>query len=411
MPLRAVVTGIGVIAPNGIGKDAFYQAIREGKSGIGPVTAFDASEHSARICGAIDEFDMTPYISRKEARRMDRFTQFAVIAADMAVQDAGLDMEREKSDRVGVIIGTGIGGISTFETQHKKLLDRGPSKVSPFLVPMMIGDMAAGMVSIKFKAKGPNMDITTACASGTHSIGEAFHKIRAGIADVFLAGGSEAPITPLTLAGFSTMKALSFRNDDPMRASRPFDLERDGFVMSEGAAILVVEEYEHAKKRGAHIYAEIIGYGATADAHHMTAPAPDANGMARAMNMALTESGIDTGELDYINAHGTSTPLNDKLETMAIKNVLGDVARKVKISSTKSMVGHVLGAAGSVESVAAMLMMKHGFIHPTINYENPDPECDLDYVPNTAIEYPVKVVLKNSFGFGGHNASLVYRKV
>jgi len=408
---RAVITGIGVVAPNALGKDEFCQAIREGRSGIGPITLFDVSEFASRIGGQVKEFDTTPYLSKKEARRMDRFTLFGVIAADMAVEDSGLDMEQENRDRIGVIIGSGIGGIGTFEAQHDVLKTRGPGRVSPFMVPMMIGDMAAGQVSIRFNARGPNLDITTACASGTHSIGEAFHKIRHGQADVFIAGGAEACISPLGLAGFSSMKALSFRNDDPLHASRPFDRERDGFVIAEGAGILIVEEYEHAKRRGAHIYAEVVGYGATADAHHMTAPAPGGEGAARSMAMALDDAGIAPDEVDYINAHGTSTPLNDKLETMAIKTVLGAAAHKVKISSTKSMTGHLLGAAGPVESAGCMLMMEQGFIHPTINYEHPDPECDLDYVPNTAIEYPVKVVLKNSFGFGGHNASLVFRKI
>ncbi len=411
MQRRAVITGIGVVAPNALGKDEFCQAIREGRSGIGPITLFDVSEFASRIGGQVKEFDTTPYLSKKEARRMDRFTLFGVIAADMAVEDSGLDMEQENRDRIGVIIGSGIGGIGTFEAQHDVLKTRGPGRVSPFMVPMMIGDMAAGQVSIRFNARGPNLDITTACASGTHSIGEAFHKIRHGQADVFIAGGAEACISPLGLAGFSSMKALSFRNDDPLHASRPFDRERDGFVIAEGAGILIVEEYEHAKRRGAHIYAEVVGYGATADAHHMTAPAPGGEGAARSMAMALDDAGIAPDEVDYINAHGTSTPLNDKLETMAIKTVLGAAAHKVKISSTKSMTGHLLGAAGPVESAGCMLMMEQGFIHPTINYEHPDPECDLDYVPNTAIEYPVKVVLKNSFGFGGHNASLVFRKI
>lgn len=411
MQRRAVITGIGVVAPNALGKDEFCQAIREGRSGIGPITLFDVSEFASRIGGQVKEFDTTPFLSKKEARRMDRFTLFGVIASDLAVKDSGLDMEQENGDRIGVIIGSGIGGIGTFETQHDVLKTRGPSRVSPFMVPMMIGDMAAGQVSIRFNARGPNLDITTACASGTHSIGEAFHKIRHGQADVFIAGGAEACISPLGLAGFSSMKALSFRNDDPLHASRPFDRERDGFVIAEGAGILIVEEYERAKRRGAHIYAEVVGYGATADAHHMTAPAPGGEGAARSMAMALADAGIAPDEVDYINAHGTSTPLNDKLETMAIKTVLGAAANKVKISSTKSMTGHLLGAAGPVESAGCMLMMEQGFIHPTINYEHPDPECDLDYVPNTAIEHPVKVVLKNSFGFGGHNASLVFKKI
>ena len=406
-----MVTGVGVIAPNALGKEAFNQAIQDGKNGLGLLQKFDTSEHSCHIGGEIAEFDTTPYFSRKEGRRMDRFTQFAVVTAKMAMEDSGLDLDQENRERIGVIIGTGIGGISTFEAQHSKLLDRGPGKVSPFLVPMMIGDMAAGMVSITFNAKGPNMDITTACASGTHSIGESFRKIKYGEADIMVAGGAEAPITPLTLAGFSTMKALSFRNDDPEHASRPFDLNRDGFVMSEGAGMLILEDFEHARARGAHIYAEVIGYGGTADAHHMTAPSPGGEGAGRSMALALKEAGVNPSDVDYINAHGTSTPLNDKLETLAIKSVFGDAARQVKISSTKSMVGHMLGAAGPLESVACMLMMEGGFVHPTINYQTPDPECDLYYVPNTAIEHQITIVLKNSFGFGGHNASLVFRKI
>lgn len=407
---RVVVTGMGVISPVGIGLENFWQSLVEGKSGVGPITHFDASELSTRIAAEVKDFDAKDYIDRKEAKRMDRFTQFAVAAAKMASQDAGLEMEKLNSDRVGVFLGTGIGGIDTFEKQHKVLQDKGPGRVSPFFVPMMIANMAAGHISINLGAKGPNYTVITACASGTNAIGEAFKLLQRGDADVVITGGTEAAITPMSFSGFCSMKALSTHNDEPQKASRPFDKNRDGFVMGEGSGILILETLEHAKKRGASIYAEIVGYGATADAYHITAPAPEGEGGARAMSNALKDAGLNPSDIDYINAHGTSTPLNDKFETAAIKKVFGDNAKKVAISSTKSMIGHLLGAAGAVELITSILTINKGIITPTINYEERDPECDLDYVPNEAREANVNYALSNSLGFGGHNATLIVKK-
>ncbi|MBZ4687144.1 MAG: fabF [Clostridiales bacterium] len=407
---RVVVTGMGVISPVGIGLENFWQSLVEGKSGVGPITHFDASELSTRIAAEVKDFDAKDYIDRKEAKRMDRFTQFAVAAAKMASQDAGLEMEKLNSDRVGVVLGTGIGGIDTFEKQHKVLQDKGPGRVSPFFVPMMIANMAAGHISINLGAKGPNYTVITACASGTNAIGEAFKLLQRGDADVVITGGTEAAITPMSFSGFCSMKALSTHNDEPQKASRPFDKNRDGFVMGEGSGILILETLEHAKKRGASIYAEIVGYGATADAYHITAPAPEGEGGARAMSNALKDAGLNPSDIDYINAHGTSTPLNDKFETAAIKKVFGDNAKKVAISSTKSMIGHLLGAAGAVELITSILTINKGIITPTINYEERDPECDLDYVPNEAREANVNYALSNSLGFGGHNATLIVKK-
>lgn len=407
---RVVVTGMGVISPVGIGLENFWQSLVEGKSGVGPITHFDASELSTRIAAEVKDFDAKDYIDRKEAKRMDRFTQFAVAAAKMASQDAGLEMEKLNSDRVGVVLGTGIGGIDTFEKQHKVLQDKGPGRVSPFFVPMMIANMAAGHISINLGAKGPNYTVITACASGTNAIGEAFKLLQRGDADVVITGGTEAAITPMSVSGFCSMKALSTHNDEPQKASRPFDKNRDGFVMGEGSGILILETLEHAKKRGASIYAEIVGYGATADAYHITAPAPEGEGGARAMSNALKDAGLNPSDIDYINAHGTSTPLNDKFETAAIKKVFGDNAKKVAISSTKSMIGHLLGAAGAVELITSILTINKGIITPTINYEERDPECDLDYVPNEAREANVNYALSNSLGFGGHNATLIVKK-
>lgn len=407
---RVVVTGIGVISPIGTGKDKYFQSLKEGISGVGYITRFDAEGFDTRIAAEVKDFDPAAYIDKKECRRMDRFTQFAVAASKMAVEDAGLNVEAIDNTRFGVCIGSGIGGMETLEAQHSILKEKGPGRVSPFMVPMMISNIAAGNISIALNAKGPNSTVVTACASATNAIGEAFRTISRGDADIMVTGGSEASITPLSFAGFCAMKALSTRNDDPKGASRPFDKDRDGFVMGEGAGILIIEELEHAKRRGAKIYAEVVGYGATGDAYHITAPAPDADGAYRAMLMAVKDAGIDAGEIDYINAHGTSTELNDKLETLAIKRLLGENAKKVAISSTKSMTGHLLGAAGAVEAIACLMAITEGVIPPTINYTTPDEECDLDYVPNKARKREVRYALSNSLGFGGHNATIILKK-
>ena len=409
MKKRVVVTGIGVISPVGIGIEAFWQSLINGKSGLGPVTQFDASQLATRIAGEVKDFDPLQYLDKKEARRMDRYTQFALSAAKMAVEDAALDLDKLDRLRVGVVLGTGIGGTKTFEDQHQVLLERGPNRVSPFFVPMMIANIAAGQISIMLDAHGPNYTVVSACASATNAIGEAFKVIQRGDADVVITGGTEAAVTATSMAGFCAMKAMSTRNDDPQGASRPFDKDRDGFVLSEGAGILVLESLEHAQARGAKIYGEMAGYGCTADAYHITAPAPDGTHAARAMALALKDGDLETEEVDYINAHGTSTDLNDKLETMAIKQVFGKRAGQIPISSTKSMTGHLLGAAGAIEAIICLLTINRGIIPPTINYETPDPECDLDYVPNQARQAQVKVALSNSFGFGGHNATIVVK--
>lgn len=409
MKKRVVVTGIGVISPVGIGIEAFWQSLINGKSGLGPVTQFDASQLATRIAGEVKDFDPLQYLDKKEARRMDRYTQFALSAAKMAVEDAALDLDKLDRQRVGVVLGTGIGGTKTFEDQHQVLLERGPNRVSPFFVPMMIANIAAGQISIMLDAHGPNYTVVSACASATNAIGEAFKVIQRGDADVVITGGTEAAVTATSMAGFCAMKAMSTRNDDPQGASRPFDKDRDGFVLSEGAGILVLESLEHAQARGAKIYGEMAGYGCTADAYHITAPAPDGTHAARAMALALKDGDLETEEVDYINAHGTSTDLNDKLETMAIKQVFGKRAGQIPISSTKSMTGHLLGAAGAIEAIICLLTINRGIIPPTINYETPDPECDLDYVPNQARQAQVKVALSNSFGFGGHNATIVVK--
>ncbi|NLL19908.1 MAG: beta-ketoacyl-ACP synthase II [Clostridia bacterium] len=406
---RVVVTGIGVLSPVGIGIEAFWQSLINGKSGLGPVTQFDASQLATRIAGEVKDFDPLQYLDKKEARRMDRYTQFALSAAKMAVEDAALDLDKLDRLRVGVVLGTGIGGTKTFEDQHQVLLERGPNRVSPFFVPMMIANIAAGQISIMLDAHGPNYTVVSACASATNAIGEAFKVIQRGDADVVITGGTEAAVTATSMAGFCAMKAMSTRNDDPQGASRPFDKDRDGFVLSEGAGILVLESLEHAQARGAKIYGEMAGYGCTADAYHITAPAPDGTHAARAMALALKDGDLETEEVDYINAHGTSTDLNDKLETMAIKQVFGKRAGQIPISSTKSMTGHLLGAAGAIEAIICLLTINRGIIPPTINYETPDPECDLDYVPNQARQAQVKVALSNSFGFGGHNATIVVK--
>jgi 3-oxoacyl-[acyl-carrier-protein] synthase II len=407
---RVVVTGVGAVTPLGNNVKAFWEGLLTGKSGVGLITAFDTTEFPVKIAAEVKDFNPEEYIDKKEVKRTDRFVQFAIAAAKMAVEDAKLDITEENAENVGVYIGSGIGGIATWEEQHRILMEKGPRRVSPFFVPMMIANMASGQVSIALGAKGPNSAAVTACASATHSIGDAFKIIERGIADVMITGGAEAGIRPIALAGFSNAKALSTRNDEPQKASRPFDKDRDGFVMGEGAGVLVLESLEHAKKRGATILAEIIGYGMSADAYHVTQPAPGGEGAARAMIAALKDAEVKPEEVDYINAHGTSTEYNDKFETLAIKQALGEHAYKVAVSSTKSMTGHLLGAAGGVEAVACVLSIRDSVVPPTINYETPDPECDLDYVPNEARKMDVNVAMSNSLGFGGHNATIVFKK-
>lgn len=411
MKRRVAITGLGVVTPIGNNVQEFWESLIAGRSGIVQITRFDTSKFSTRIAGEVKNFDPTAYIDRKEVRRMDRYTHYALAAYKQALADSGLKIEGEMANRAGVIIASGIGGTETWEEQHRKFLEQGPDKVSPFFVPMMISDMAAGRVSMDCGAKGVNFATVSACASASHAIGEGYCSIAMGESDVVICGGAEAPITPLALAGFCALRALSTRNDEPEKASRPFDKDRDGFVMAEGAGIVILEEMEHAQARGAKIYCELAGYGATADAHHITAPAPGGEGAMRAMRRALATAGLTPDEVDYINAHGTSTDLNDKYETAAIKALLGERAHKVPISSTKSMTGHLLGAAGGIELVATVLCLKHGTIHPTINYTTPDPECDLDYVPNQPRRADIRVAISNSFGFGGHNACLAIRRM
>ena len=407
---RVVVTGIGAVTPFGIGKDAFWEGLANGRSGVRRITRFDASELASQIAGEVPDFDPLQFMDRKDARRMDRFTQFAVAAAGLALTDAGLDKQIPLGDRVGVLIGSGIGGLETLEEQCSILITRGANRVSPFFVPMMIADMAAGQVSIQFGARGHNACTVTACCSGSHSIGDAFRVIQRGEADVMISGGAEAPIVRLAMAGFCSAKTLSTRNDEPERACRPFDANRDGFVMGEGSGIVILEELEHARSRGARIYGELVGYGATGDAYHITTPAPEGDGAARAMQAALEDAGLGAEAVDYINAHGTSTEYNDYFETIAIKRVFGKRADQIPVSSTKSMIGHLLGAAGGAELIACLLAMEHNLIPPTINYEEPDPRCDLDYVPNAARNASLQVAMSNSFGFGGHNAVLVVKR-
>lgn len=407
---RIVITGLGCVTPVGIGKDKFWEAIKAGKSGLAPITRFDTKDFTCKIAAEVKDFNPTDYLDKKEAKRMDRFTQYAVVAGRLAIEDGNIDLETLDRENIGVILGTGIGGLETFETEHKKLLERGPKRVSPLLIPMMISNMAAAQVSMDLGLKGSSMTITTACASATHAIGESFRMIEKGIMDMVVTGGSEASITPVGLAGFCSMKALSTNNDNPEKASRPFDKERDGFVMGEGAGIIVLEELEHALKRGATIYGEIVGYGSTSDAYHITQPDPEAMGGTNSMVLALKERDVDYREVGYINAHGTSTYFNDKLETMAIKNVFKEHAKDINISSTKSMTGHLLGAAGGVEAIVATLALKDGIIPPTINYDHPDEECDLNYTPNKSVEREIKYALSNSLGFGGHNASILFKK-
>ena len=407
---RVVVTGIGLVTPVGLNSESTWNSLVEGRSGIDYISLFDAEGYESRIAGEVDNFDASAALGRKEAKRLDRFSQFACVAALEALEHANLNMEKEDADRVGVLIGSGVGGIITISDQHKILLKRGPKRVSPFLVPMMLGDMASGQVSMMIGAKGPNFSTVSACATGADSIGEALEMIRRGRADVVIAGGTEAAICEIGVAGFNSCMALSTRNEDPQGASRPFDSDRDGFVLGEGAGLLVLESLEHAEKRGANILAEMSGYGASSDAHHVTQPHPDGEGAARAMKWAIEDAGITPDKVDYINAHGTSTPLNDKYETIAMKRMYGDHAYNLAISSTKSMTGHLLGAAGAIEAAFTVLAIKNDIIPPTINIENPDPDCDLNYIPNTAKKQPVNVAMSNSLGFGGHNASLVFER-
>ena len=407
---RVVVTGIGLVTPVGLNSESTWNSLVEGRSGIDYISLFDAEGYESRIAGEVDNFDASAALGRKEAKRLDRFSQFACVAALEALEHANLNMEKEDADRVGVLIGSGVGGIITISDQHKILLKRGPKRVSPFLVPMMLGDMASGQVSMMIGAKGPNFSTVSACATGADSIGEALEMIRRGRADVVIAGGTEAAICEIGVAGFNSCMALSTRNEDPQGASRPFDSDRDGFVLGEGAGLLVLESLEHAEKRGANILAEMSGYGASSDAHHVTQPHPDGEGAARAMKWAIEDAGITPDKVDYINAHGTSTPLNDKYETIAMKRMYGDHAYNLAISSTKSMTGHLLGAAGAIEAAFTVLAIKNDIVPPTINIENPDPDCDLNYIPNTAKKQPVNGAMSNSLGFGGHNASLVFER-
>ncbi|MCF8564395.1 beta-ketoacyl-ACP synthase II [Alicyclobacillus tolerans] len=410
MKRRVVITGLGAVSPVGNDVPTLWQSLIAGKSGISYIDEFDVSDYPTKIGGVVRDFEPEQYIERKEVRRLDRFAQFAVAAAKQALADAGLEITEQNAKRIGVYIGSGIGGIHTLLENYRVLLERGPRRVSPFLVPMMISNIASGYVSILTGAKGPNSSPISACATGTNAIGDAFKMIERGAADVMIAGGAEAAIVDISLAGFSTMKALSTRNDEPQRASRPFDNDRDGFVMGEGAGIVIVESLEHALARGAQIRAEIVGYGMSGDAYHLTAPAPEGEGMYDAMREAVADAGLKPEQVDYINAHGTSTDLNDKFETLAIKRTFGEHAYKLAISSTKSMTGHLLGAAGGVEAVATVLSIQEGIVPPTINYETPDPDCDLDYVPNQARKMDVRVAMSNSFGFGGHNAAIVLKK-
>lgn len=410
MQNRVVITGLGVISPLGSNLDTFWSNLTAGVSGVDYITHFDADGYTTRIAAEVKDFNPADYIEKKEARRMDRFTHFALAAVSRVVEDAGLKLEDLDRDRTGVILGSGVGGIGTLEEQHKVLISRGPERVSPFFIPMLIANMGAGQIAITYGLKGHNATIVNACASSNNAIGDAFRLLKQGYADLMITGGAEAPITPLAVAGFCSMKAMSTCTDEPGKASRPFDARRDGFVIGEGAALLILETLDHALARGARIYAEIVGYGCTCDAYHISAPEPEGKGAAGAMRLALQEAGISDEEVDYINAHGTATPLGDKAETLAIKHVFGDAARRLAVSSTKSMTGHLLGAAGGLEAVACVMTIYDGIIPPTINYEYPDPDCDLDYVPNKARRLPVRLALNNSLGFGGHNVSLLFKK-
>ncbi len=409
---RVVVTGMGVVSPLGCTVDGFWTRLLNGESGIRRIRSMNVDEYDSQIAGEVTDFDLDAFVSKREQRRMDPFTHYGLAAAKMAVTDSGLEFDKEDPDRVGVVVGSGIGGLQILIKQMRIFVERGPSRFSPFMIPQMITDIASGYIAIEYGLRGPNFCITSACATGTHCLGESARIIGAGDADIMIAGGTEASICELGVGGFCAMKALSTRNDDPQGASRPFDADRDGFVIGEGAGVLILEEMERAKARGATIYCELAGYGRTCDAHHITAPRKDGSGGAKAMQLAMRDAGLNPEDIDYLNAHGTSTPLNDKGETLAAKTALGEEhARRIAINSTKSMIGHSLGAAGGLESVVCALTLRDGKVHPTINYTTPDPECDLDYVPNTAREMKVRACLNNSLGFGGHNASLCFIKV
>ena len=410
MKRRVVVTGLGLVIPNGIGVEGVWKDICEGKSGIGPITRFDTNGFETKIAGEVKGLDPERYVEKKEIKKMDLFVLYVLAAAQEALEDARLKITPENAEEIGVIVGTGLGGLPTLEKYHQILLEKGPGRISPFFIPTLIANMAAGQIAIRFGAKGPNTCVVTACATGAHCIGDAFRAIHYGDAQAMIAGGTEANLTPLTVGGFNAMKALSTRNDEPEKASRPFEKNRDGFVVAEGAGIMILEELEYALNRNAKIYGELVGYGYTGDAYHITAPSPGGEGAARCMRMALKDAGTKPEEVDYINAHGTSTSLNDLTETEAIKTVFGEYAYKVPISATKSMTGHLLGAAGSTEAIFTLLTIRDGILPPTINYEEPDPQCDLDYVPNVARRQPVTVAISNAFGFGGTNATLVFRK-
>jgi len=407
---RVVVTGMGLVIPTGIGVQTAWKNVCEGKSGIGLLTRFDTSGFETKIAGEVKGFNADHYIEKKEIKKMDLFIQYALGATKEAVEDAQLEITPENSERIGVIVGTGLGGLPTIEKYHKVLLEKGPGRITPFFIPMLIANLASGQIAIQFGAKGPNTCVVTACATGAHCIGDAFRAIVYGDAEAIIAGGTEANITPLTIGGFNAMKALSTRNEEPEKACRPFEKNRDGFVVAEGSGIVILEELGFALKRKAKIYGELIGYGYTGDAYHITAPSPDGDGAVRCMRMAIKDAGLRREDIDYINAHGTSTPLNDQTETLAIKTVFGESAKKIPVSATKSMTGHLLGAAGSTEAIFTVLAIQNGIIPPTINYEEPDPECDLDYVPNVARRQSLEVAMSNAFGFGGTNATLVFKK-
>jgi len=408
---RVVVTGVGVVSPLGTGNGKNWDALVAGKSGIAPITRFDTTDLPVKIAGEVKDFVAEDYIDKKEIKKMDLFIQYALAAAQFAMEDSGLVITEENAERVGVLVGAGLGGLPAIERYHSALLDGGYKKISPFFIPMLIINLAPGHISIKYGAKGPNLSSVSACATGTHSIGDAYHMIKRGDADAMIAGGTESTVTPLGIGGFAVMKALSTNNDDPTGASRPFEKGRDGFVLSEGAGIVVLEEYEAAKARGAKIYGEVVGYGLSGDAYHLTTPAPGGEGAARCIKMALSTAKVNPEQVDYINAHGTSTAFNDLYETMAIRSVFGPHADKLMVSSTKSMTGHLLGAAGGIEAVFSLMAMQNSVVPPTINYNEKDPECDLDYVPNTARDAKVEYAMSNSFGFGGTNASLLFKKV
>jgi len=411
MERRVVVTGMGAITPLGIGIEPTWDMMCAGRSGITRITLFDATDFTSQIAGEVKDFDPSVWLDPREVRHTDRFVQFAMGAAAMAVEDSGIDFEKANGDRTGVLIGSGIGGTWTWEEQHRNLLEKGPRRISPFFIPMLIMDMASGRVAMRYGAKGPNIAIATACATSAHAIGEAAEIIRRNDADIMIAGGAEAAVSPLSLGGFCSLRALSRRNDDPERASRPFEKDRDGFIMAEGAAIIILEEFEHAANRGARIHGELLGYGASADAYHITDPQPDGDGMVTSMKAALEDARIACDEVDYINAHGTATRAGDPAETKAIKRVFGSHAFEIPVTSTKSVTGHMLGATGAVESIACLLAIAQGVIPPTANLDEPDPECDLDYVPHEARQKPIRVAMTNSFGFGGHNATLILRSL